>query len=700
MARPSIQLTPRRPNATGPAAARAVQRRLVGALMGVGLLVLLAGPGAAHAETVAQVLEHHRVNGYPSPIAALDRLQAAEGRPGPHAPLEQRRQFDAALAEYASLSLRTEVAAPALARLEAMAAQEGCSACRAQKLVIEAQAASESDPDDAEALLAQAEPLIPADDRELRRHWLHARGRLHDTQGQLGKAMGDAVSALALAEELGSTAARIDAMSLMIGLNADLGHHARAERIADEAYSLAERHGYRYMMGFIRLHQGYLYALAEKPDQQLAALQDALRITGDDPGLAMVRVVSLANIADYHLQKREFRKALGYAKHAEQVARDLGDDNARAVALANMGIAMARLGDTPGGIALLEEAIALARKLDAKTYEAAMYEELVAIHEEGGRPGKALAAMHRVLQLTRELTEQEREKAVLELQEKYDNERRSREIERLSATNRVREAELAARTWQQRLWAAIAVALALAAVPLVRRLLRMRLANRKLSGDIAVLAEQSIHDPLTGAFNRRHCQALMGQHEADLVAVDGRKRHPGVGLMVLDVDFFKKVNDTYGHAAGDKVLVEISRRLRALVRQQDAVVRWGGEEFVLVLPETPGDALEVLAGRVLAAVADEHVDIGGEQSIPVTVSIGSAVFPLVPGMCWEDSLHVADLALYLSKSGGRNRATCVAGIYAGADLARLQRDLAAAQAAGDARLATVVGPSPQPATAV
>lgn len=227
-------------------------------------------------------------------------------------------------------------------------------------------------------------------------------------------------------------------------------------------------------------------------------------------------------------------------------------------------------------------------------------------------------------------------------------------------------------------------------MPQVRRLVRMRHANRKLSGDIAVLAEQPIDDPITGAFNRRHCHSLMGQHEAHLVGVDGRQAHPGVGLMLLDVYFFKKVNDTWGHAAGDRVLVESARRLNALVRQLDAVVRWGGEEFVLVLPGTPAQGVEVLA-----AVADEPVD-RGDCRIAVTVSIGSTAFTLAPGLHWEDSLHVADLALYLSKSGGRNRATCVTRVEAGADTARLRTDLAVVQAAGDVGLNTVAVPAPRP----
>lgn len=121
-------------------------------------------------------------------------------------------------------------------------------------------------------------------------------------------------------------------------------------------------------------------------------------------------------------------------------------------------------------------------------------------------------------------------------------------------------------------------------------------------------------------------------------------------------------------------------------------MRWGGEEFVLVLPGTPARGLEVLAHRVLEAIGAEPVDVGGDR-IPVTVSVGCAVFPLVMALGWEDSLHVADLALYLSKSGGRNLATCVTAVAADADVDLLLRDLGAARAAGHVELQVTRGPS-------
>ncbi|WP_462116376.1 GGDEF domain-containing protein, partial [Lysobacter xanthus] len=208
---------------------------------------------------------------------------------------------------------------------------------------------------------------------------------------------------------------------------------------------------------------------------------------------------------------------------------------------------------------------------------------------------------------------------------------------------------------------------------------------RRLSGDVATLSEQSLHDPLTGVANRRQCQLLMSRHV-------GRTGDAlPVGLLLIDVDFFKRVNDTWGHGAGDRVLVEIASRLRALVREQDTVVRWGGEEFALLLPGTGPEGMAVLAERALFAIGSQPVDIDGSR-IDVTVSIGGAFYPLHPGVDWHHAMHVADLALYLSKSGGRNRSTCIANVARGADVVALGRDLAAAQARGDVRLVVGEGP--------
>ena len=139
------------------------------------------------------------------------------------------------------------------------------------------------------------------------------------------------------------------------------------------------------------------------------------------------------------------------------------------------------------------------------------------------------------------------------------------------------------------------------------------------------------------------------------------------------------------------MLKAVAERLRDLVRDQDAVVRWGGEEFVLVLPGTSPEGMVVLAERVLKIIGQEKVRIDGTQ-IPITVSAGSVCFPLLPGQRWEDCLKVADLAMYLAKGSGRNRAVCVMETEPGVTSESLLGDLGKAAAEGSVTLRTVGGP--------
>src|SRR5690606_20625295 len=276
--------------------------------------------------------------------------------------------------------------------------------------------------------------------------------------------------------------------------------------------------------------------------------------------------------------------------------------------------------------------------------------ELVRVLEGAGRYREALDAMHRIADVEADVTRQERERAVLEVQERYATERKNREIARLEAENRARAAEVAARSLRQRLWAALALVFALSAALLVQWLIRSRRNNKHLRAANANLAEESSHDPLTGAFNRRHFEQQMARIGDDHETV--------VGLMVLDIDHFKQVNDRFGHDAGDAVLVELVCRLEGVLRSQDSVVRWGGEEFGLMLPGTAGVGLETLAMRVLQAVGGVPMQYAG-RPLPVTASVGAAAHPVVPGQAWEDALRLADTAMYVAKQTGRNRAVLV-----------------------------------------
>ncbi|HEX2809343.1 MAG TPA: diguanylate cyclase, partial [Kineosporiaceae bacterium] len=161
-------------------------------------------------------------------------------------------------------------------------------------------------------------------------------------------------------------------------------------------------------------------------------------------------------------------------------------------------------------------------------------------------------------------------------------------------------------------------------------------------------ARQSITDPLTGAGNFRHMTATLAKE----VERANRFNRP-LSLLMLDLDHFKQVNDSQGHAFGDAVLREFARRLGGCLREVDVVARYGGEEFVVVLPETASEGASAVAARIVDAIRKEPFRAGG-SSRTVTVSVGVASFP-DHGRTSSELMRSADGALYAAKHAGRDR---------------------------------------------
>jgi diguanylate cyclase (GGDEF)-like protein len=175
------------------------------------------------------------------------------------------------------------------------------------------------------------------------------------------------------------------------------------------------------------------------------------------------------------------------------------------------------------------------------------------------------------------------------------------------------------------------------------------------------LSEASLTDPLTGLRNRRYLSTQVPKDISFYAREHGSPKpmEQRVLLFALaDIDHFKRINDTHGHAAGDRVLQQFAEILQALVRIGDYVARWGGEEFVLVFRPMPVEFLPVLGERLRAAVANHDFDIGTGTPLKVTCSIGLCQYPLMPGsggsLDWEHLLELADRALYRIKREGRN----------------------------------------------
>ena len=181
----------------------------------------------------------------------------------------------------------------------------------------------------------------------------------------------------------------------------------------------------------------------------------------------------------------------------------------------------------------------------------------------------------------------------------------------------------------------------------IHNMLEVRLLYKKLEYSNHVLASLALHDPLTGLPNRR---LLMDRLSLAIVHAD-RNKH-AMAVMYLDLDKFKQINDTLGHAAGDILLCMVAVRLLASVRKEDTVARLGGDEFVIALWElSPADGVDKLASKVIHALSQPYSI--EDHSVNITVSAGISVYPM-HGEDAETLMKRADQALYAAKRAGKN----------------------------------------------
>ncbi|WP_062063460.1 two-component regulator propeller domain-containing protein [Cellvibrio sp. OA-2007] len=203
----------------------------------------------------------------------------------------------------------------------------------------------------------------------------------------------------------------------------------------------------------------------------------------------------------------------------------------------------------------------------------------------------------------------------------------------------------------------------------------LKQAQQELQNAYLKLEEASLSDPLTGLHNRRFLSKSIGADislaereyqnwlAAQRAASDNKIHSPlpkdhDLIFMLLDVDHFKAVNDSYGHSAGDKVLEQLSRLLEVVLRDSDYLVRWGGEEFLIVARFCSRAEAPEMAERIRQAVANYVFDLGDGQQLQKTCSIGYAAYPFYPQvpntLSWEQVVDTADRALYAAKNAGRD----------------------------------------------
>jgi diguanylate cyclase (GGDEF)-like protein len=426
----------------------------------------------------------------------------------------------------------------------------------------------------------------------------------------------------------------------------------------------------------------------DQPDRALRAQLDRLALQRKLGALYTLNS-TLNNLADSYLRRGDYVRAAQYATEALEGTPERNGTDGAATARVNLGHAYLGMGRIAEGKKYFEAGLAWFEQSHSKPdLQETLLEYGKALEDAGDMAG-AVVAYHRERAISNELFETKRQSTVLELQEHYEADKKQRQIELLKSENNNRRL-------QQRLWWLLAAAFALTAALIGLLYRKVRQANAGLETKNLELKTQSSLDPMTGLYNRRHFHEVMAGLKQDQQRVPGLSGEDTIGaLFLLDVDHFKSINDTYGHAVGDAVLKMVAGQLRVALRETDIIVRWGGEEFLAFVPSMPRHRMDEIARRVLLDISYQTLR-HQEHDISVQVSIGYAPFPLAPAgvaLSWERVVNLADLALYLAKTNGRNRAFGVRGFahFHDTSMEEIEQDLERAWRAGHVDLNLVLG---------
>jgi diguanylate cyclase (GGDEF)-like protein len=539
----------------------------------------------------------------------------------------------------------------------------------------------------------QAEKLAASSpDIELRVRTLISSGESYAEDGNFPTALAKLQNAATMARQSGQPLLSVIALNSLAYLYNQMREHAKAFEVLDEAYAAAAQLDSPGRMAILKTTDYGVSIDSGQVQRGLKALLSALDLARQINAGPMI-ATTYVNLSDCYLKQHDYRNALSAARHALEQAQRNKDEATMATARVNIGQVYLAMGQLADGKKFIEEGMSWYEKSGHKPDLQSVLTEYGDALERAGDYAAAVAAYHRERKLSNELFENRRQKAMVELQEKYEADKRQRQIELLRQENQVKSTEIDNRRLQQRVWWLLALVFALSAVIVYFFYRKVRQANAQLEEKNQELKQQSARDPLTALYNRRHFQEFMrGRQE---IAQPGAGDETVSALYLMDVDHFKHINDTYGHGAGDAVLREISDALREILRETDMIVRWGGEEFLAFLPAVPRGSLDDVARRLLNGISALTIDYQGIK-LSVNVSIGFAPFPLAPGgkpMSWERAVNLVDMALYLAKGHGRNRAYGVQGFArdTGMSMEQIEQDIEGAWRAGAIELSIVQG---------
>ncbi len=517
--------------------------------------------------------------------------------------------------------------------------------------------------------------------------------------GNFDKSLPYFLEALKLADQIPrrSAQAKLYRMESIARLYLNMHNAEKALETTNEALAMLPGIDSPKITSSLQMTRGLALIDLGRHDEALEAYKTVLQIA-TDAGMPAVAATALGNIADYYLHVRKFTEAERAARFSLEKAQAVNDPFAMAIAKANIGFALAGQKKFAQGIGYINEAKKFFMETGSKSDVENLLSEIGNMYEAADMYKEALATVREQQKLSDELFRSDRARAVATLQEQFNAQQRQKQIELLARENQLKDADIKNRQLQQVVLMLAAVIMVMVGMVVFFLYRRVRKTNEKLREVNEQLEFHAVRDPLTGLYNRRSFVDMM---KGRAILPEGERREDALDnpdcLILMDIDHFKNINDSFGHATGDAVLIEVARRLRSTVRDSDMVLRWGGEEFLIYSPRSNPAQLKGLVERILRSIGEEDIQADG-ASVPVTLTAGFISLPfsgLPEAICnWEKALQIADMALYLGKVNGRNRAYGVSRLLIAYEeaLPVLDHDLSAAIKAGMVELIEVHGP--------
>lgn len=540
---------------------------------------------------------------------------------------------------------------------------------------------AEEDSQKRDQYLARAFYLIKNAQAPTLRYWISTM--YIELTGRQGRAR-DAIDAAKIA--LGVARANNDRFRQAVSLRSlalvevDFGDKEDALAHIDEAVALRRQLSESWIDTESLLNRAFILTSLKRYDEALKVYRDVEQIAIKQKEASVPPIIwtNYADIAyaqgNFSEAQRQVTRLLAWSQqHKDVFSSSYAKMTAALLAVENKNPEQAQT--------LFNEASQIFLKEDHQVEMRDFYGSMAIAYAKHGYYKQAYSAIEKKLEFSAKIEQESRGHSANELRELLKSEERIKE-------NLTLQAEVEKSRLNIQRWVFLALLLLIALGWSARLFLQIRKRHSALLVENKELDHQRFQDPLTQLFNRRYVTE-------NGAMIWEKIQQQSAAVLIIDADHFKKINDNYGHPAGDAALIEIARRIKLTMRDSDIVVRWGGEEFLVCSFSCNAEQASLMAGRILAELRGAPMEFEGKQ-LRLSASIGYVLMPLQwrpnAQVSLKESIKFADAALYLAKAKGRNRALGIEKIGASAgDLAQLFDQLEEAVAQGDIQVKEVVG---------